>query len=706
MDLRVTSSPRLLPPSVTPPSPGVPPAGAGAPPVGVPPVDGLPGAAPGGHRPGSPLERSGIDLQVLLATEDLLAAREVVQGGELEVGLEQARGALVRRAPHETMAILDQVWDGAQGSEEGWYLRAGALVGLGLDEEGDRVAGDGLTVRPDSTALRYARSLARLGTGDVGGARVALEEALALRPREPLLELQHALVRARQGDASGAASDIDAVASRHPDHPALGYARHMLGSLAADARRTAPGVEVPAPHPSSIVTAPSVVAAAPPPAGGNVPASASPSPPEPPPASSWAPSSAASPEPAPIAASAPAGRPPTPAMSAAGEATPPSAPLAAPLPAPEEPEPLAEGSIRQLRRLADQLGVAAPSAVMLETRRLVRAMGVSSPLTANMSPAQVHAVRTIMATVVDALAEGHKVRDRGDPLRRVVLQVLPSLQKGRVDDAARILHRHEGTVPPLAWRLLELFVVGERVASAVPEPPAPSANEALRGGDRGSGSGSGAAPLPPGEGAESVARPRTAAGWVAGWREERPDGGTVVHAAPVQGVGLADLGLRMAGGDDRLFPVRLGLALLEETAADRAEARRQAADRRGVPTSADAVAALGPAGLPVADGPWSTGPLPAGTTIPVALHYADGQEMRPGAPAARRRRVGMDRWTETSGEAGGAVTRGTTLVFLAAAVVASALGFSGVAVALGAGAAFMGFGQGASAPSDSRTRRR
>jgi hypothetical protein len=66
----------------------------------------------------------------------------------------------------------------------------------------------------------------------------------------------------------------------------------------------------------------------------------------------------------------------------------------------------------------------------------------------------------------------------------------------------------------------------------------------------------------------------------------------------------------------------------------------------------------------------------------------------------------MDRWTETSGEAGGAVTRGTTLVFLAAAVVASALGFSGVAVALGAGAAFMGFGQGASAPSDSRTRRR
>ena len=199
MDLRVTSAPRLLPPSVTPPAPGVPPAGAGVPPLGVPPVDGIPGVAPGGHRPGSPLERSGIDLQALLATEDQLASREAVQGGELEVGLEQARGALVRRAPHETMAILDQVWDGAQRSEEGWYLRAGALVGLGLDEDGDRVAGDGLTQRPDSTALRYARSLARLGTGDVGGARVALEEALALRPQEPLLSLQHALVRARRG---------------------------------------------------------------------------------------------------------------------------------------------------------------------------------------------------------------------------------------------------------------------------------------------------------------------------------------------------------------------------------------------------------------------------------------------------------------------------------------------------------------------------
>jgi hypothetical protein len=666
-------------------------------------VDGIPGVAPGGHRPGSPLERSGIDLQALLATEDLLAAREAVQGGELEGGLEQARGALVRRAPHETMAILDQVWDGAQASEEGWYLRAGALVGLGLDEDGDRVAADGLTRRPDSTALRYARSLARLGTGDVGGARVALEEALALRPREPLLELQHAVVRARQGDASGAAADIDAIASRHPDHPALGYARHMLGSLAADARRAAPGVEVPAPQPSSLGSAPAVVAATPASPGGDAPATASPPPTAPPPASASASSSTASPAPSPVAASTPSGRTPPPAVPAAGEATP-FAPPTAPQLAPDEPEPLAEGSIRQLRRLADQLGVAAPSAVMLETRRLVRAMGVSSPLTVNMSPAQVHAVRTIMATVVDALAEGHKVRDRGDPLRRVVLQVLPSLQKGRVDDAARILHRYEGTVPPLAWRLLAVFVVGERAVASVPEPAATSAGEGPPGGDlRGAAL---TAPASAADVPEPAARPRAATGWVASWREERPDGGTVVHAAPVQGGGMADRGLRMAGGDDRLFPVRLGLALLEETAADRAEARRQAADGHGVATPADAVAAVGPERLPVTEGPRSTGPLSAGTAIPVALHYADGQEMRPGAPGARRRRVAMDRWSDTPGGGGGAVTRGTTVVFLAAAVVAGALGFSGVAVALGAGAAFMGFGQGASAPSDSRTRRR
>jgi hypothetical protein len=342
---------------------------------------------------------------------------------------------------------------------------------------------------------------------------------------------------------------------------------------------------------------------------------------------------------------------------------------------------------------------------MLETRRLVRAMGVSSPLTVNMSPAQVHAVRTIMATVVDALAEGHKVRDRGDPLRRVVLQVLPSMQKGRMDDAARILHRHEGTVPPLAWRLLELFVVGDRGANVVPEPAGPSAGAGLRGGDlRGAGGG---APVFAADAPGPAARPRAAAGWVASWREERPDGGTVVHAAPVQGGGIADPGLRLDGGDDRLFPVRLGLALLEETAADRAEARRQGV----VPTPAGAVPVLGPERIPMTDGPWSTGPLPAGTAIPVALHYADGEAMRlgapgPGAPRARRRRVGLDRWADEPGSEGGAVTRGTTLVFLAAAVVASALGFSGVAVALGAGAAFMGFGQGASAPSDSRTRRR
>jgi hypothetical protein len=695
MDIRVTSSPRLLPPSVTPPSPGVPPAGAGVPPLGVPPVDGIPGVAPGGHRPGSPLERSGIDLQALLATEDQLASREAVQGGELEVGLEQARGALVRRAPHETMAILDQVWDGAQRSEEGWYLRAGALVGLGLDEDGDRVAGDGLTHRPDSTALRYARSLARLGTGDVGGARVALEEALALRPREPLLALQHALVRARQGDTSGAALDIDAVAARHPDHPALGYARHMLGSLAAEARRSAPGVEVPSPLAPSSAMAPLVVATRPASPERDTPPSASASP-----APASAPASPSASSPASVSASASAaaaavasdGRTPTPASPAAAVASPSEPPAAV-----EEPEPLAEGSIRQLRRLADQLGVAAPSAVMLETRRLVRAMGVSSPLTANMSPAQVHAVRTIMATVVDALAEGHKVRDRGDPLRRVVLQVLPSLQKGRVDDAARILHRHEGTVPPLAWRLLELFVVGERAASAAPVPAPPSANEGARGG----------APfLPAVEGPEPGARPRVAVGGVASWREERPDGGTVVHAAPVQGGGIADRGPAIDGRDDRLFPVRLGLALLEETAADRAEARRSATAGHGVPTPAGALPALGPERIPGTEGLWSTGPLPAGTAIPVALHYEDGREMRPGVAGGRRRRVGMDRWADTPGGEGGAVTRGTTLVFLAAAVVASALGFSGVAVALGAGAAFMGFGQGASAPSDSRTRRR
>ncbi len=700
MDLRVTSAPRLLPPSVTPPAPGVPPAGAGVPPLGVPPVDGIPGVAPGGHRPGSPLERSGIDLQALLATEDQLASREAVQGGELEVGLEQARGALVRRAPHETMAILDQVWDGAQRSEEGWYLRAGALVGLGLDEDGDRVAGDGLTQRPDSTALRYARSLARLGTGDVGGARVALEEALALRPQEPLLSLQHALVRARQGDTSGAALDIDAVAARHPDHPALGYARHTLGTLAAEARRAAPGVEVPSPvatpvassvatpSPSAPVTSPRVA----PPGGDPLPAPSTPSP------------VVSSPASAPAASPTTAGRTPTPAAPAVAVGAPSAPPPSPPL-APEEPEPLAEGSIRQLRRLADQLGVAAPSAVMLETRRLVRAMGVSSPLTVNMSPAQVHAVRTIMATVVDALAEGHKVRDRGDPLRRVVLQVLPSLQKGRVDDAARILYRHEGTVPPLAWRLLELFVVGDRGANAVPDPAGPSAGAGVRGSDlRGAGV---SAPVFAADAPGPAARPRAAAGWVASWREERPDGGTVVHAAPVQGGGIADPGLRLDGGDDRLFPVRLGLALLEETAADRAEARRQGV----VPTPAGAVPALGPERIPMTDGPWSTGPLPAGTAIPVALHYADGQAMGlgplgAGAPRARRRRVGLDRWADEPGREGGAVTRGTTLVFLAAAVVASALGFSGVAVALGAGAAFMGFGQGASAPSDSRTRRR
>ncbi|MFO0205060.1 MAG: hypothetical protein ACK54L_02735, partial [Betaproteobacteria bacterium] len=81
-----------------------------------------------------------MELSDLLLTADILEQRDGVAPVALEMGLEGARAALLRHQPGDALAALERVWSTAQRSEEGWYLRSGALTVMGLPGEGDRIA--------------------------------------------------------------------------------------------------------------------------------------------------------------------------------------------------------------------------------------------------------------------------------------------------------------------------------------------------------------------------------------------------------------------------------------------------------------------------------------------------------------------------------------------------------------------------------------
>jgi hypothetical protein len=115
----------------------------------------------------SPLGRSGVAIDDLLFATDLLETREAVAPVAMELGLETARRQLLQRMAAESLESLDAVWARAAGSEEGWYLRAGALTMLGHPHEGDKVAADGLESQPQSLALRFMRKLLLTGSGGV-----------------------------------------------------------------------------------------------------------------------------------------------------------------------------------------------------------------------------------------------------------------------------------------------------------------------------------------------------------------------------------------------------------------------------------------------------------------------------------------------------------------------------------------------------------
>lgn len=187
----------------------------------------------------SPLGRSGIALEDLLLAPDVLESREAVAPVALEVGLESARRLLLQRQPAESLEALNAVWARAVDSEEGWYLRSGALTVLGHPGEGDRLAGEGLEFQPRSTALRLLQSVARAVVGDWAGARAALHAALDQAPNDPVLLAHQAVVLARQGHGDDAAMIMARLASEVPDHPALAWARASVRAAVADRTRSA-----------------------------------------------------------------------------------------------------------------------------------------------------------------------------------------------------------------------------------------------------------------------------------------------------------------------------------------------------------------------------------------------------------------------------------------------------------------------------------
>lgn len=192
---------------------------------------------------------------------DVSDINSTAAGHAVECALDSARVALLGQSPGDALAALDLMWDHAQHTEDGWYLRSGALIVLGLPGEGERVACEGVGVRPASTALRFIQSLARSALGDLAGARASLGAALQRLPSDPLLLVQQAVLQSRQGDDDAAEASLQIAARRLAlDHPALAYGLGMVrSSITSRACEQPDGTERASPQLLNVVERTSVV---------------------------------------------------------------------------------------------------------------------------------------------------------------------------------------------------------------------------------------------------------------------------------------------------------------------------------------------------------------------------------------------------------------------------------------------------------------
>lgn len=382
----------------------------------------------------SPLGRSGVALEDLLLAPDVLESREAVAPVALEVGLESARRFLLQRQPAESLEALNAVWARAVDSEEGWYLRSGALTVLGHPGEGDRLAGEGLEFQPHSTALRLLQSVARAVVGDWAGARAALHSALDQVPNDPVLLAQQAVVLARQGHGDDAAAIMARLASEAPDHPALTWARASVRAAVADRTRSAA-------RPASITDFEVV------------------------------------PEQADVADALAA-------RERVGEATSPFA----------SGEDDTEGDMvaSAFFRLGAELRHADDETLARSVRTLLRACSAGGALASACTPLEAHGARQLLAAMSESLRGKSDafVRTPG-PLAPLVGQLLPLLRapvrsdaietmaEARFADADRLVRRHSAGVPPAVRDFLSLLVQGAHSRRVRPEARTPVSVEAL-----------------------------------------------------------------------------------------------------------------------------------------------------------------------------------------------------------------------------------
>lgn len=414
------------------------------------PVRALPPVGPVGPRPAPAadtlLGRSGVGLGELLLTADLLDQREAVAPVALEMGLEEARASLLRLQPGDALAALDAIWAKAQRSEEGWYLRAGALTVMGLPGEGDRVAAEGLQVRPESAALRFVQSVARVLLGDLVGAREAIAPALDAAPRAPVLMAQQAVLLARQGKAGEGAALVDRLLAEAPDHPAVGWVRATLRSVAADrtrqAARRGPAASFgPGDNSASTFTgrlAPTGRADENGATDGTISA----------------------------------------AEAADGGAIPPALDAG-------------DVAVTAFARLGTRLPTATDQELAREARTLLRAFSSGGTMGAAVTPEQAHAARTVLSGLFTLLSPAAKSEPEvaAPPVVGLLASVLSRRHTGRRpsevvpsdDEVARLLRRASGAVPSAQRRLVEvLFEASRHGARPTPGVGSPDAPEPYR----------------------------------------------------------------------------------------------------------------------------------------------------------------------------------------------------------------------------------
>ena len=417
----------VVPPGLSPPGP----VGPVTPSTSAAPV--APTNARASSAPSSPLARSGLDLLDIFGTTDVLVEREAVAPVALDVGLETARGALLRGLAAESLATLDGVWERAQRTEEGWYLRCGALTVLGLPGEAERVSTQALALKPSSVALNFIQSLARLASGDIAGARAAIATAAEQQPADAVLLMQQVIVFARQGNPGEAERLLQQGVWLFPDHPAVDFARAALRSIAADQTRHSSRGAVSGEHGAQARDDFG------PTGGGRL--------------SGPAPFASGDHEVFAMFGAAPrnvADR----ALAGAAETSAAETDLSIPPAVGDAPGNVAE---RALARLGARLATLSVIDAVREGRMLIRAFSAGGTMAGACAPEQAHAARGVLAAMLFTLNSGSgapRVAVGASPLEALIAQWLPLMQTERYDDASRVLRRFDASIPEAQRRLL------------------------------------------------------------------------------------------------------------------------------------------------------------------------------------------------------------------------------------------------------------